>query len=121
VFPPPKRAIVGQVVDQAQIGGTLQTATTSSTPPPPAPSPTPAGPQRFDDPKGPGGLRLYACTEVGGETCGKPVATAFCQAKGFARVGKLDTDNEKVKAETLGGEICSKKRCKVFEYIECRN
>jgi hypothetical protein len=101
--------------------GAVLVPDTATTAEPAATTPAPASPKRFDDPKGPTGLRLYACTTVGGETCGKPVATAFCQTKGFAKAGKLDTDNEKVKAETLSGEICSKKRCKVFEYIECRN
>jgi hypothetical protein len=75
----------------------------------------------YENPLGPNGLRLYACTEVGGDTCGKPVAKAFCQAQGWAGADKYDTKNKKVQAETLSGQACTKNKCKVFDYIDCEN
>jgi hypothetical protein len=81
----------------------------------------PAGPQRFEDPVGPSGLRLYACTSVGGRDCGRTIAQAFCQQQGYAQSADFDVDNKKTRAETLAGEVCTKKKCKVFEFITCSN
>jgi hypothetical protein len=117
VFPPPKRGLGAQTVGGVT-GVSPGVATTTQ---PAATTPAPQSPKRFDDPTVASGLRLYACTAIGGEACGAPVAAAFCQGQGFLKAGKSKTDNKKVKAETLGGEVCSKKRCKVFEFIECRN
>ena len=75
----------------------------------------------FENPQGPHGLRLYACTEVGGNDCGKPVAKAFCQAQGWAKADRYDTKSKKVQAETLAGEACDKNKCKVFDFIDCEN
>jgi hypothetical protein len=93
----------------------------SPTPAPaPAPGPKPLPPsQEFAPPLAKSGLRLYACQTVGGNACGGIVANAFCQQQGFVQAQGLDTDSRKVQAETLAGEKCAKKKCKVFERIIC--
>jgi hypothetical protein len=67
--------------------------------------------------------RLFACEERDGDDCGKStnqrVALAFCQSQGFTTATKIDTETRKGAAETLGGESCSKKKCKVFDEIVC--
>lgn len=75
---------------------------------------------RYDNPLGAGGLPLYACTAVGGADCGQPVALAFCQRQDYPGVADFAIDNRKTRAETLSGEVCTKKRCKVFTHISCR-
>ncbi len=87
----------------------------------PQPAPTSQGSNKFKKPTGPAGLRLYACTVVGGNECGRPVADAFCQAQGWAEADKYDIDSKKEQAETLSGEVCTKNKCKMFDYIECEN
>lgn len=84
-------------------------------------TPAATGQSHFENPQGPHGLRLYACTEVGGDDCGKPVAKAFCQAQGWAKADKYDTKSKKMQAETLTGEACDKNKCKVFDFIDCEN
>jgi hypothetical protein len=118
IFPPVAQpTLSGQVFEAVDVLNPPLSPSAATTP-----KPLVAGaPGRFKDPKGPGGLALYACTAVGGDVCERPVAVKFCQSQGFAKVAKYDTDNKKMKAVTLGGEICTKKRCRVFEYIECRN
>jgi hypothetical protein len=89
---------------------------------PVTPEPVPAqASKNFKKPTGPSGLRLYACTSIDGNECGRPAADAFCQAQGWAEADKFDTDSKKDKAETLNGEICTKNKCKVFDYIKCEN
>ena len=91
--------------------------TLTAVPTPPAAT----GQSHFENPQGPHGLRLYACTTVGGDDCGKPVAKAFCQAQGWAKADKYDTKSKKVQAETLAGEACDNNKCKVFDFINCEN
>jgi hypothetical protein len=86
--------------------------------PTPTPTPRPAGAD-YAPPKGPHGLPLYACKSIGSDECGEPVALAFCQANGWTRLNGFDTDTRKTRAETLSGETCSKKKCKLFERIAC--
>ncbi|MBX7201171.1 MAG: hypothetical protein K1X51_17525 [Rhodospirillaceae bacterium] len=73
----------------------------------------------------PSGNRLFACEKLDGDDCGKgdynAIATAFCQKEGFIGAGQIKVDTKKVKAETLDGRFCSKKKCKVFEQIICAN
>lgn len=73
----------------------------------------------------PSGNRLFACEELDGDDCGKgdynTIATAFCKKEGFIGAGQIKVDSKKVKAETLDGRYCSKKKCKVFEQIVCAN
>ncbi len=89
--------------------------------PPTTPPGTPPTQTHYENPQGPNGLRLYACTEIGGDSCGKPVATAFCQAQGWAKAHNYDTKSKKVQAETLSGQTCTKNKCKVFDFINCEN
>lgn len=71
------------------------------------------------------GNRLFACEELDGDNCGKgdyqTIADAFCKKQGFIGSGQILVDSKKVKAETLDGRYCSKKKCKVFEQIVCAN
>lgn len=71
------------------------------------------------------GNRLFACEELDGDNCGKgdyqTIADAFCKKEGFIGSGQIQVDSKKVKAETLDGRYCSKKKCKVFEQIVCAN
>ena len=71
-----------------------------------------------------GGNRLFACLELDGDDCGnsqmREVAENFCQAQGYIRAEDLDVDSRRGVAETLDGRLCSKKKCKVFDWIVCR-
>jgi hypothetical protein len=71
------------------------------------------------------GNRLFACEKLDGDDCGKgdynTIATAFCKKEGFVGAGQVEVDSKKVKAETLEGQYCSKKKCKVFDQIICAN
>ena len=51
--------------------------------------------------------------------CGFAVALLFCQQRGYAHTNGYDTDRRKVVAETLAGEICTRSKCRVFNYIGC--
>jgi hypothetical protein len=89
--------------------------------------PTPAleASQDYPQPLTTNGNRLFACEKLDGDDCGKgdynTIALAFCQKQGFAEVSHLEVDSKKVKAETLDGRYCSKKKCKVFDQIICAN
>jgi hypothetical protein len=48
------------------------------------------------------------------------VALAFCQQQDYPQVADFAIDNRKTKAATLSGQLCTKKRCKIFTYISCR-
>jgi outer membrane protein assembly factor BamB len=79
----------------------------------------------YKPPLTPSGNRLFACEELDGDDCGKgdyqAIATAFCKKEGFIGAGQIQVDRKNVKAETLDGRYCSKKKCKVFEQIVCAN
>lgn len=81
--------------------------------------------QSFEPPLTASNNRLLACEEPDGDNCGKgdykAVALAFCQAQGFAEAAQFDVDSRKGQAETLDGRLCSKKKCKVFDEVVCRN
>jgi hypothetical protein len=70
------------------------------------------------------GNRLFACLELDGDDCGnsqqRAIAEAFCRSQGFDRAVDLDINSTRGTAETLDGQLCSKKKCKVFGYIVCR-
>ena len=70
------------------------------------------------------GNRLFACLELDGDDCGnarhREVAEAFCRSQGFERAEDLDVESKRGTAETLEGQLCSKKKCKVFDKIVCR-
>jgi hypothetical protein len=82
---------------------------------------SPPASQVFQPPLVASGKRLYACKDLSNKSCGEPVAASFCQQQGFARAGEIDTAREKVQAETLGGQVCTKGKCRVFEKIVCTN
>jgi hypothetical protein len=115
VFPPPNQPAVGGTVAQP-----LDQTIDTNPNPPPAPDA-----KTFKDPMTANGNRLFACEELDQDDCGKgdyqTIATAFCKKQGFIGAGKVDVDSKKVKAETLDGRFCSKKKCKVFEQISCAN
>jgi hypothetical protein len=73
----------------------------------------------FDPPKAPGGQRLHACQTVDGNLCGQPIADQFCQQQGYTRADGYNTEKRKGPAVTLSGEVCDKKKCKVFDAITC--
>jgi len=81
--------------------------------------------QRFKPPLTASGNRLFACEKLDGEDCGKgdyrSIAQAFCKAQGFAEATGFNVDSKKLTAETLDGQFCTKKKCKVFDRIECGN
>jgi hypothetical protein len=89
------------------------------------PTPSLEASQEYERPLTTNGNRLFACEKLDGDDCGKgdynTIALAFCQKMGFAEVSHLEVDSKKVKAETLDGQYCSKKKCKVFEEIDCAN
>lgn len=84
----------------------------------PAPSDRPTS-QTYKPPRLASGLRLYACQTLDSDVCKRPVADMFCQQQGFARADRYDTGKAKGPAETLGGETCTDKKCKVFDKIVC--
>ncbi len=108
VFPPPRKRVVGQNI-----------------PEPNAPVLQTVGSKAFNPPLLPSGNRLFACEKLDGDDCGKSgynaIATAFCKTQGFVGAGQTEVDSKKVKAETLDGRFCSKKKCKVFDRIVCAN
>ncbi len=112
VFPSPRVTDAGLI---AQPGNALVEAQ-------PAPQ---AASQLYTPPLLPDGNRLFACEKLDQDDCGKgdyqAIALAFCQGQGFAKVNGVDVDSRKVKAETLDGQFCSKKKCKVFDTIGCGN
>jgi hypothetical protein len=116
VFPPPRKApLGGATVTQP---GTTVISTDPGTP-------LLEASQEYERPLTANGNRLFACEKLDGDDCGKgdynTIALAFCQKMGFAEVSHLEVDSKKVKAETLDGQYCSKKKCKVFEEIDCAN
>ena len=80
---------------------------------------TAAASQRFDEPMTANGNRLSACSDAAGKHCGRSVASAFCQAQGFTSASDVDVDDRKVTAETLDGQLCTKKKCAVFGHVTC--
>jgi hypothetical protein len=130
IFPPPSATTPGRTITAGLVQGqALQEmqGVTQATPqvgllqPQGQIEPQPAQPssQRFQPPTTQSGKRLYACQDFSGHGCGAPVAATFCQQQGFTKAGKIDTQTEKVQAETLDGRLCDKKKCRVFELIVC--
>ncbi len=81
--------------------------------------------QVYHPPLTAGGNRLFACLALDGDDCGPgdygQISLGWCQHQGYAKVTGYDVDTRKVKAETLDGHFCSKKKCKVFDTIGCEN
>jgi hypothetical protein len=112
VFPPAKQLPPSRVLPQTGVSVvSTDTATQDSKP--------------YKPPMTMSGNRLFACEELDGDDCGKgdyqTIADAFCKKEGFVGSGHIQVDSKKVKAETLDGRYCSKKKCKVFEQIICAN
>ena len=88
------------------------------------PTPQTAQSQTYKPPLTANSNRLFACEKLDGDDCGKgdyrSIAKAFCSKQGFAEADDIKVDSEKVKAETLDGQFCSKRKCKVFEQITCK-
>ena len=80
--------------------------------------------QAYSPPLTANGNRLFACEKLDGDDCGKgdarDIAKAFCAKQGYSQADDIDVDSKKVKAETLDGQYCSKKKCKVFDEIVCK-
>ena len=119
VFPGPSVA----TVPNASTGGAPASTTTSSTADDADDQSTQSSRQAYKPPLTESGNRLFACASADGDDCGKrdvkQVAQAFCAKQGFDGVDDIDTDTKKVKAETLDGEFCTRKKCRVFSKIVC--
>ena len=113
VFPPPKQLPPNRVTPETgtPVVSTDPGATQDSKP--------------YKPPLTMNGNRLFACEKLDGDDCGKgdyqTIADAFCKKEGFIGAGQIKVDTKKVKAETLDGRFCSKKKCKVFDQIVCAN
>jgi hypothetical protein len=112
VFPPPRQLPPSRVLPQT--GATVVSTDTAN-----------QDSKAYKPPLTMSGNRLFACEELDGDDCGKgdyqTIADAFCKKEGFIGSGHIEVDSKKVKAETLDGRHCSKKKCKVFEQIICAN
>ncbi len=135
VFAPPKQKLIGAttaaqpgtpVVSQPGkpiTGNAAQPGMPVATDPgQPVVTPQPRE-QTYKPPMTMNGNRLFACEKLDGDDCGKgdhrSIAKAFCEKNGFANADDIDVDSKKVKAETLDGQYCTKKKCKVFDQIVC--
>jgi hypothetical protein len=78
----------------------------------------------YKPPRTAAGNRLLACLELDGDDCDKSqyrtVAESFCRNQGFQSAGDLDVDAKRGRAETLDGQLCTQKKCKVFDFIVCQ-
>ena len=139
VFPPSR---LPEVRDVETLPGITSTSPAPLTPPGSAGTDTNPGPlpqiepvdvqsmpelqqdQTFKPPHTASGNRLFACQELDGDNCENSqqrlIAENFCVSQGFARVAELDVDSRRGVAETLDGQLCSKKKCKVFDLIVCQ-
>ena len=124
VFPGPGQANATQA-------GTGNASANPASPTMPAPTqgtdqptqPEQSARQAYKPPLAADGSRLLACNNADGDDCGKSdakqIAQAFCEKQGFKTVSDIDTDTKKVQAQTLDGQACTKKKCKVFSKIIC--
>jgi hypothetical protein len=89
--------------------------------PPPAATEEAALPtsQQFDPPLTASGKALSACVDANFDDCGKAAARAYCESLGFTKASDIDIDTKKVQAETLGGALCTAKKCKVVDKVTC--
>lgn len=116
-------AISGGKVFQAQPnailnGGAPAAPEQAADQPPPQEAALPAS-QQFDPPLTASGKPLSACVDSDFDDCGKAAARAFCESMGFTKAGNIDIDTKKVQAETLGGALCTSKKCKVVDKVTC--
>jgi hypothetical protein len=103
---------------KVRLGDMIDTGAAAPDPPPPAPQPQPAS-QQYAPPMSKNGLRLYACQSLDGKVCEQPVADMFCQQQEFVRADAFKTGKTKDPTETIAGEACTKKTCRVFNTIVC--
>lgn len=117
VFPSPNQTKVTNAGTGGAAGTTdLPTTTTGD-------QPKQSSRHAYKPPLTENGNRLFACQDPDGDDCGKSdakeVAQAFCAKEGYSAVDDIDVDTKKATAETLDGEFCTKKKCKVFKKIVC--
>jgi len=110
---------VFQVQPNAILNGGMPPATET---PAPAEAPQEAAmptSQQFDPPLTASGKALSACIDADFDDCGKAAARAYCESLGFTKASDIDIDTKKVQAETLGGALCTAKKCKVVDKVTC--
>ncbi|HEV8391877.1 MAG TPA: hypothetical protein VGQ35_18640 [Dongiaceae bacterium] len=109
--------LIGEVPRVAGSLGAQNVATTDTGPP------TRPRSQTYEPPLTTNGNRLFACQELDGDDCDKgdykKISLAWCRKQGYPTVNDYDVDHERIKAETLDRRYCSKKKCKVFDWIDC--
>lgn len=115
-------AITGGTVFQAQpnaiMNGGLPAPEQGTDQPPPQEAALPTS-QKFDPPLTASGKALSACVDASFDDCGKAAARAYCTSLGFTKASDIDIDTKKVQAETLGGALCTAKKCKVVDKVTC--
>lgn len=115
-------AITGGQVFQAQpnaiMNGGLPAPEQGTDQPPPQEAALPTS-QKFDPPLTASGKALSACVDASFDDCGKAAARAYCTSLGFTKASDIDIDTKKVQAETLGGALCTAKKCKVVDKVTC--
>ena len=123
VFPGPGQATTASTNNAGGGGTPVNTTSTGSDETQSTGQTTQSARQSYKPPLTADGSRLLACNSVDGDDCGKSdakqVAQAFCEKQGFKSVKDIDTDTKKVQAQTLDGQTCTKKKCKVFSKIVC--
>jgi hypothetical protein len=114
-------AITGGKVYQAQPNAILNGMQQPTEAPPAAATEEAALPtsQQFDPPLTESGKPLSACVDADFDDCGKAAARAYCESLGFTKASDIDIDTKKVQAETLGGALCTAKKCKVVDKVTC--
>ena len=67
----------------------------------------------------PGGYGVDRCL-AGGEACGNPVATAYCQTQSFAAARSFrKVERDEITGAVPTGQACGGPRCDEFVAIEC--
>lgn len=77
--------------------------------------------RRFEKPLTKSGERLHLCLRLPNGGCGWDAADAFCRDKGFRGAEDEKHTRAAVRAETWLGDVCTKRRCRVFTEITCAN
>lgn len=77
--------------------------------------------RHFDRPLTKSGARLHLCLRLPDSGCGWDAADTFCRDKGFKNAESKRHARERVRAETWLGDVCSKRKCRVFTEITCEN
>jgi hypothetical protein len=77
--------------------------------------------RHFDRPLAKSGARLHLCLRLPDRGCGWDAADTFCRDKGFKNAASKRHARERVRAETWLGDVCNKRKCRVFTEITCEN